>query len=332
MTYSTRSFETHNPPTPISISPGLTDPSAKYPRPPWARRLFSLPTLVALLLVSGSVSSAQVVINEVDYDQEGTDSAEFIELYNSGAEPADLDNYLVELINGSSGTLYQVFDLPDIGLAPGGYFVICTDPLEIEACDMVVGPPFNWLQNGAPDAVALWSQGVIVDTVSYEGETADPYTEGPFGAPEDESSEGLVSIGRFPDGLDGDRNDQDFTPYCATPGRSNADIAPPCFFDEPLELSLSGDCPGEAIVTIKNGSGGGTAALLMGPGPGSDPLLGGPCAGQASGLADPSLVIATPFDVNGNLVLTKNLSPEQCAATLQAVDPTTCKQSKAESW
>lgn len=284
-----------------------------------------------VLTLAPIAGTAQVVLNEIDYDQEGTDAAEFIELYNAGQAEVDLGDYLIEQVNGSNGGLYQVFGLPEVGLAPGGYFVICTDPLEIDLCDFVVGPPLNWLQNGAPDAVALWSQGQLIDTVSYEGETAPPYTEGNAGAPADDPFAGRAAIGRVPDGADSDRNDLDWSAICSTPGAPNADLPPPCFEPEPLVLTLGGDCPGRGEIAIKGGSGGGTAVLLAGTAPGSDPLPAGPCS-EPSGLEGPVVVVVQPFDLNGNVTLAPNLEARQCALYLQAVDPTTCRTSGVETW
>ena len=54
-----------------------------------SRRLAVALSLLAILPV---VAQAQLVINEIDYDQPGTDGAEFIELYNAGGGAADLCN------------------------------------------------------------------------------------------------------------------------------------------------------------------------------------------------------------------------------------------------
>src|SRR5262249_14638546 len=45
---------------------------------------------------------ASLVINEVDYDQAGTDSASFIEIYNGTGADVALDGLAVVLINGST--------------------------------------------------------------------------------------------------------------------------------------------------------------------------------------------------------------------------------------
>jgi hypothetical protein len=64
-----------------------------------------LVTLLMLgLVVSALAASAPhalsttVVINEVDYDQASTDSAEYLELKNVSAGAIDLDPYVVQLV------------------------------------------------------------------------------------------------------------------------------------------------------------------------------------------------------------------------------------------
>ena len=56
--------------------------------------------LLALTSCFTLSSHAAVVINEIDYDQPGTDRAEFIELFNAGSSAISLDNYTIDLING----------------------------------------------------------------------------------------------------------------------------------------------------------------------------------------------------------------------------------------
>ena len=58
--------------------------------------------LLALTSCMTLSSHAAVVINEIDYDQPGTDTAEFIELFNSSSSIISLDNYSIDLINGST--------------------------------------------------------------------------------------------------------------------------------------------------------------------------------------------------------------------------------------
>ena len=154
-----------------------------------------------------SAQSTTMVINEIDYDQPGTDTAEFIELKNISTLPIDLTGWTLEFVNGALGgaTIYNVVTLTSTVVPPGGYYVISL--------------PSNSLQNGAPDAVALRSPaGPLVDTVSYEGNTGAPYTEGSGVGLVDDPTFSLAGISRFPDGVDTDVNNVDFRPACVTPG------------------------------------------------------------------------------------------------------------------
>jgi cysteine-rich repeat protein len=94
------------------------------------------------------ISVLQLVINEVDADQDGTDVAEFIEVA-SGVPGVDLSGYAVVLYNGSDDLSYNAFDL---GVADAeGFFVLGTDG--VTSAQVNIGAE-SVLQNGA-DAVAL---------------------------------------------------------------------------------------------------------------------------------------------------------------------------------
>lgn len=172
--------------------------------------------------------SASLLINEIDYDQPGADDAEFIEIKNAGDEAVNLASATIELINGNGSTAYQTIELPAAELAAGAYYVVCSDTNTVVNCDLQA---VSSVQNGAPDAVALLWNGELVDVVSYEGDTAAPYTEGSGTDLVDDGSEPLVGISRYPDGVDTDQNNVDFSPRCTTPGTANsieqADCMPP---------------------------------------------------------------------------------------------------------
>jgi hypothetical protein len=107
----------------------------------------------------GAVSAGGLVINEIDYDQTGTDSAEFIELFNGGATTIDLAGFELVHINGATGNnIIFRMDLTGV-IAPGGYALF----------GAVGGPAFPAsLQNG-PDAVALLDgAGELVDGIAYD--------------------------------------------------------------------------------------------------------------------------------------------------------------------
>src|SRR5688500_16182679 len=142
-------------------------------------------------------AAAQLVINEVDYDQPVTDTAEFIELLNTSADPVNLDTWSVALVNGGTTTAYETFDLPDVVLGAGEYYVLCGDAAIIPACNLDVTPDSNLIQNGEPDAIQLLDGLTAIDTVSYEG-TVSGFAEGTGDDGEDDDP--VQSISRFPDG------------------------------------------------------------------------------------------------------------------------------------
>lgn len=176
--------------------------------------------------------STTIVINEIDYDQIGVDSSEFLELKNISAAPINLDNYTVELVNGNGGgaAIYDTIDLPNVNLAAGDYYVICANAATVVNCDLDDGPDTDFIQNGAPDAVGLRETGVLIDAVSYEGNTGAPYTEtaGATVANADSGTISFLSNSRFPDGVDTDNNSVDVTLRCNSPGGMNTSAATGC--------------------------------------------------------------------------------------------------------
>lgn len=180
-------------------------------------------TAMALLLDTGAL--AQVVINEVDLDQVGTDNTEFLEIKNVGESAFPLQYLRVVLINGNNGgsEVYRSLEDPSWpSLEPGDYFVICGNQGLTLNCDYVATPSTNLIQNGSPDAIALVSTltGTVVDMLSYGGSVAG-YTETTGTSAEDTNLQDGLSLCRWPDGADTDDNDVDFQIGCLTPGAAN---------------------------------------------------------------------------------------------------------------
>lgn len=134
--------------------------------------------LAASLVASVATSArAQLVINEVDYDQVGTDFAEFVELRNNSNCPIPLAHLALVLINGTTNAEYQRVAIPTTTpfILPGQYLVIgsasvtATMPPDV----LRVNFPFagDNMQNGTPDGLALIDTAArtIVDALSYEG-------------------------------------------------------------------------------------------------------------------------------------------------------------------
>jgi hypothetical protein len=191
----------------------------------------------------------RLVINEFDYSQPDSDEAEFVELKNSSTMTANLSGFVLELVDGASTAVYQTISLPNSDLLPGDFFVICDNLANVPNCDLDISPLDFGIQNGAPDAIALTFNDEIVDTVSYEGDTAAPYTEGSGAGLEDLGIEVDVGLSRFPDGLDTDLNNSDFSLRCVTPGAINSAetcLTPPPIGADTIFLS-------SIIVTFING-------------------------------------------------------------------------------
>jgi predicted extracellular nuclease len=205
-------------------------------------------SLGLLALTSSMVASshAAVVINEIDYDQAGTDNAEFIELLNSGASAVSLDNYSIDLINGANSSSYRTINLSGFNINAGGYFVMCGDATLVANCDYSFTTTNGWFQNGAPDAIGLYENSNLIDSLSYEGALFS-FTEGNFLTISDNNTD-TVSIARIPDGFDSNDNDADFKLGCITPGSAN--------------IAGSGDCSASGVSTVPVPA----AVWLFGPG------------------------------------------------------------------
>ena len=175
---------------------------------------------------------AQVVINEVDYDQPSVDTHEFIELKNNGVNAVDPANLRLIMLNGAGGVATVYRDLnPLIGalIMPSDHFVICGDVLTTIDCDMDASPDVDLIQNGVADALVLVqvSDSTILDVLSYEGDCPGNFETmgfvggdafwGGSGGPAEHRS-----LNRFPDGTDSNNNSLDFIDACATPGGPNA--------------------------------------------------------------------------------------------------------------
>ncbi|MGE0864660.1 MAG: lamin tail domain-containing protein [Vicinamibacterales bacterium] len=124
-------------------------------------RLVKLCVVTLLVCVAAVGSRAQgtpaVFINELHYDNTGTDAGEFIEI--AGPAGTNLADYSIVLYNGASGAPYDTDVLS--GTIPnqqGGFGTA------------VLSYPSNGIQNGSLDGIALVYQGtVVVQFLSYEG-------------------------------------------------------------------------------------------------------------------------------------------------------------------
>lgn len=119
-----------------------------------------------------------VWINEIDYNNPGTDTTEWIEL--AGASGVSLDDFELALIN-QVGSEYAVFDLADAAFvfpdeADGfGFFVLGIVPpsLGVMADYVPAGWTSDEIQNGPGDSIQLRrKEGENVHLVDYGGDNA----------------------------------------------------------------------------------------------------------------------------------------------------------------
>ncbi len=123
-------------------------------------RLFLSIVLAGFISASGfgfAPPEAPVFINEIHYDNAGTDAAEAVEI--AGPAGTSLTGWSIVLYNGSGGAVYGTLALS--GTIPdqqGGFGTL--------------GFTFavNGLQNGSPDGIALVAaDGTLVQFLTYEG-------------------------------------------------------------------------------------------------------------------------------------------------------------------
>lgn len=120
--------------------------------------LLSILILLSPIASAGPLHQATgIVINEVDADTPGSDTAEFIELHDGGAGNTALNGLVLVLYNGSNDQSYAAFDLDGFSTNASGYFVIGNAGVNLAATTF----PTDTLQQG-PDAVALF-QGNATD-------------------------------------------------------------------------------------------------------------------------------------------------------------------------
>ena len=192
---------------------------------------------LGLLTLTSSLSfysHSSIIINEIDYDQPGTDVAEFIELFNAGTSAVSLDKYSIDLINGSNSTSYRTIDLSGFSINANDYFVVCGDATQVANCDYSFTTTSGWFQNGAPDAVGLYENTTLLDSLSYEG-ALSPFTEGSPLTISDSNTD-ILSIGRIMIGMDSNNNLLDFELGCITPGTAN--------------VAGSGDCSSTSVSAV----------------------------------------------------------------------------------
>lgn len=114
-------------------------------------------TLLGMLLMTAVLSAQTVFINEIHYDNSGTDAGEAIEI--AGTAGTDVSGWSVALYNGSNGTMYDQDNFTGTLSDQDNGFGTTS-----------ISYPANGIQNGSPDGIALINNsGAVVQFLSYEG-------------------------------------------------------------------------------------------------------------------------------------------------------------------
>jgi hypothetical protein len=188
---------------------------------------------LASFLVSNLIAQS-VLINEIDADQPGSDSTEFVELY--GPAGTSLDGYVLVFFNGGDAmnASYQSVDLMGMVIPNSGFFVVGN----ANVSNVNVTIPNNTIQNGA-DAVVLynnttideWPNGTLpvltgaIDAIVYgTADAEDLELMAIFAQGQIQLDEGAAnnanSLSRYPDGGNAFTLNA-FVPQGPTPGATN---------------------------------------------------------------------------------------------------------------
>ena len=191
---------------------------------------------------SSAFEAGKLVINEVDYDQPGTDTAEFIELKNTSPIAIDLAPYRIELWNGANTTVYLSIPLSGV-VQPGQYYVIAGTGSTVPNVNLRVAQISDWLQNGSPDGIVLRfvPTDQAMDSFCYEGSMAG-ITEGlPLPAsPADNNVTANWGYSRVPDGDDTNITFDDWELRTISPGGSNTGVI---VAQQPVSVNTCADVP-----------------------------------------------------------------------------------------
>ena len=169
-------------------------------------------------------SPSGILINELNYDDEGTDDLEFIELYNAGSNNVDISGWTLNEEDGSAaaGNVHTIAAGTILG--PGQFWVI-----GMPAVPNVNETLSYSLENGPDGVFLLDAAGTFQDGVCWEVQSwVNPLPswlegDGLGGDIQLHEHGGMFqnSISRAIDGIDSDDNGCDFRSAPWTPGSLN---------------------------------------------------------------------------------------------------------------
>lgn len=126
--------------------------------------------MIGTITVTSAPAPGDIVITEIMYNspESGTDTLEYIELYNKGASDVNLEGYTF--------TLGVVYTFPAHTLSPGDYVIVAVDSVAFENVFGV--PAFQWtegaLSNGGETIELTDAAGNVADVVDFSDGGAWP--------------------------------------------------------------------------------------------------------------------------------------------------------------
>lgn len=108
--------------------------------------------VVCLCLAVVVTSDPCLIISEINADNPGLDTTEFVELYHTSGQRASLDGYTLVFYNGNGNIAYKVLDLKGHNTDDRGFFLVGS--MDLLPKPAIPLPP-NTVQNG-PDAIAIY--------------------------------------------------------------------------------------------------------------------------------------------------------------------------------
>lgn len=93
-----------------------------------------------------------LLISEVNADNPGEDTSEYVELYHTSGRQALLDGYYLVFYNGNGNVAYKVKDLKGFSTDSQGFFLVGSSMVRPRPSVIL---PKNTIQNG-PDAIAVY--------------------------------------------------------------------------------------------------------------------------------------------------------------------------------
>jgi len=192
-----------------------------------------------------------VIINELVYDDGGTDDREFVELYNNGVADEAIGGWT---LGGFDGTTTNPSATVTAGtvLAPGGYYVLGNAGVKNVNQTLAA----NFLENDG-ETVELKNGATVVDSIAYETNKGSTGATGYGAAQVAQIGPGFVgnhqandtavavntgttsTVARWADGRDTNNNGRDFGVRASTPGTTNNPLGTMTAYQPPNVSGLS---------------------------------------------------------------------------------------------